>query len=114
MRATNDERREVARRLREVKKTGFYSTWCRICMVVCGPECPVGCDEDEMAVDAAKRLADLIEPEPERTCRVKSVKEIDDYDGIIFGEAVFTCGHSAEFVYCRPDYCPTCGARVVD
>lgn len=60
---TNEERREIAARLREVKKTGFDFTWCKICMVVCGPECPVGCDEDEMAVDVAKRLADLIEPE---------------------------------------------------
>lgn len=50
---------------------------------------------------------------PERTCRIKSVKEIDDYDGITFGEAVFTCGHSAEFVYCLPNYCPSCGAKVV-
>lgn len=74
---TDTERREVARRLREVKKTCFDFTWCKICMGVCGPECPVGCDEDEMAVDVAKRLADLIEPSCDRDALLALVDEMD-------------------------------------
>lgn len=105
---TDDERREVARRLRAIDYDALKES------LICVFLDAIGETGYLDWVGVAHRLADLIEPEPERTCRVKSVKEIDDYDGITFGEAVFTCGHSAEFVYCRPDYCPTCGARVVD
>lgn len=113
----NDEkRREVAARLREVKKTGFDFTWCKICMVVCGTECPVGCDEDEMAVDAARRLADLIETEPERTCRMKKIGG----DRVLAGW--WECSECGP-VYppCKDEIakwalrkCPHCGAKVVD
>lgn len=109
---TDNERREVAARLREVKKTGFDFTWCKICMVVCGPECPVGCDEDEMAVDAAKRLADLIEHEPERTCHMEP-DEIASH--AMCGPAVRcdACGAAVPAVGTLR-YCPNCGAKVVE
>ena len=103
----NDEkRREVAARLREVKKTGFDFTWCKICMVVCGPECPVGCDEDEMAVDAAKRLADLID---RPTCHISET----DHE---FEDSV-RCDR-CRTTFNRPwepfKYCPNCGAVITD
>lgn len=63
----------------------------------------IGCETRDPA-DVLDRLADLIEPEPERTCAVER-----------WGGGVFylSCGHdSTEHV--KPDYCPTCGARVVD
>lgn len=100
---TNEERREIAARLREVKKTGFDFTWCKICMGVCGPECPVGCDEDEMAVDVAKRLADLVEP---RSCRKVPGK-------MKYGRrmpACSECGYSLGDK--RWNFCPKCGCEV--
>lgn len=94
----------MAARLREVKKTGFDFTWCKICMVVCGPECPVGCDDDEMAVDAAKRLADLIEPEPERTCRMTD-------NGCELCCSLCDTRHGYDD---EPNYCMGCGAKVMN
>lgn len=79
MKPTNEERREVARRLR---------------------------------VNAEKHpdIADLIEPEPERTCRDE-------------GTSAFRCGRCGAFALrdaitdlCGPipiRYCPNCGAKAV-
>ena len=63
----------------------------------------IGCGTRD-PVDVMIRLADLIEPEPDRTCVV------EHRSGGVFH---LSCGHdSTEHV--KPDYCPTCGARVVD
>ena len=61
--------------------------------------------------DVADRLAGLIEPEPERTCRDE-------------GTSAFRCGRCGAFALrdaitdlCGPipiRYCPNCGAKVVD
>ena len=49
-------------------------------------------------------LADLIDPEPERTCRYKHIEGTwyktscgERYDGVV-----------------PPNYCPNCGAKVID
>ena len=102
---TNDERREVAARLREhIGKPLFTGQ---------DVEDIIGVqrsDFDVILADASyRRLADLIEPKPERTCR-------DD------GAGVFRCTRCGAFVKrdavmdCTGQiplrYCPNCGARV--
>lgn len=101
---TNDERRYVAERLREINP----SEW--ICyghefderitaelMTACG--CNFGQDWQDM--ELCDRLAELIEPEPERTCE----------RGEEFWECT-SCGmhglHDSWY------YCPNCGAKVVE
>lgn len=106
-RVTNEERRDVAARLREVKKTWFDFTWCKICMAVCGPDCPVGCDEDEMAVDVAKRLADLIEPETERKAKSKPFP-IEEDTGY-FDTTKCECGYLNDV---SATYCGQCGGVI--
>lgn len=61
----------------------------------------------------AERLADLIEPEPERTCRMEYDTVHGDFVCSECGAWVRTdaartlCGSSLK-------YCPNCGAKVVD
>lgn len=104
-----DERRDIAQRLRELADY---------------------CDENEMSLsdddwpgilsdyiwpedsgyhtydDDCRRLADLIEPEPERTCRNLNPPSCRDFE-------CSECGESSEFTPgFMPNYCPHCGARV--
>lgn len=85
---TDDERRRAAVNfLRMCSDEGLYSEfgeWCD----ACGPG----------------RLADLIEPEPERTCRM-----IDNGVELCCSEC--DCRHSYDD---EPKFCMGCGARVVD
>lgn len=108
---TNDERREVARRLRELAQEsaryGDDGVDERACRVLLGPSFDLLDVVD--AHFALLRLADLIEPE-ERTCR-------DD------GVDAFRCTRCGSFALrdmvtdlCGPipiRYCPNCGAKVV-
>ena len=103
MTVTNDERREVAARLRNFEnlRPTFKDS------VLCGflEALDVGYLDWE---GVCNRLADLIEPEPERTCRV--LREMVDLDGERMTS--YTC------CFCQHgwgnNYCPNCGAKVVD
>lgn len=64
---TDEERREVARRLREANvRREFYSPWCRMVeSVLDGTDCGEDdgtCDENACCERFMKRVADLIEP----------------------------------------------------
>lgn len=64
---TDEERREVARRLREANvRRQFYSPWCRMVeSVLDGIDCGEDdgtCDENACCERFMKRMADLIEP----------------------------------------------------
>lgn len=143
---TNEERREVARKLRESRESvwdfrkelsdeGAYihcddqADYYLICKSVTGYipcEYMHPCDYAELH----DRIADLIEPEPERTC----------HDVTPWGD-FFTCSECNGQVMLRPDvrwpedgkilrtptlidgeglgmraprFCPNCGAKVVD
>ena len=111
---TNDERREVATRLRNWES--FRETF---------RESPICAALDILNVegyldwrDVCELLADLIEPEHERTCKILSFDNglDEDYDGSLYSYApptyYLSCGHEA---YCfKPNYCPDCGAKVVE
>lgn len=122
MTVTNNERREVARRLRELP-TDMYEvedlwemkgldTCCKdqtdyylihFALFGCFPADHMHpCDYEELHM----RLADLIEPEPERTC-------IYVYDEESAGWRCSECG-GLEPVGDHVRYCPDCGAKVVD
>ncbi len=120
---TDEERREVARKLRELpidmyelarkleaegtmSSGGEETDWSQIHDAVFGcwpPEYPHPCDYEDMH----NRLAALIEP-PERTCR--AVGE----DPLGF-RSCSSCGYEA---WADEDsvtpYCPMCGSKVVE
>ena len=103
---SNEERREVAARLRNL--AGHKAA------------------DEELTLDAlglyrgeniegydtygVMQLADLIEPEPERTC--KFIPFIED-DGSVFIENCSECD-AAVLSRCEFNYCPNCGARVTE
>ena len=123
---TNDERREVAERLRKLP-IDMYEVEERWEAEGLGTDCHdqtdyslihnvlFGCipaehmhpyDYDELHC----RLADLIEPEPERTCR--SVGGADGTNGEYYDFMCSECGYCCDLS--DPDYCPNCGAKVVE
>lgn len=114
---TNEERREVAARLRrlsghrEVDKEFVHEA-----LGLYMGECVDGYDPVSVS-----ELADLIEPEPERTCHIK-ISDCTDS----LGQKMYRCSEcgslttdDACFFEGEPDidgfsYCPSCGAKVVD
>lgn len=98
MKPTSEERREVARRLRD---EGLYASlmprdqFFRWMFDVV--------DSPKTVASMTMHLADLIEPDPERTCRLVE----DDEDRTACSE----CGAS---YLCMSDasFCPDCGAKV--
>ena len=102
---TDDERREVAAKLRELAqesaRCGDDGVGERACRVLLGPRIDL-----LDVVDAhfpLARLADLIEPE-ERTCYIEHIDE-DSFH--------LSCGHEAAG-HISPSFCPYCGAKVVE
>lgn len=127
---TDDERREMAKKLRELDLVEFY-----------GDEFyGSGEAEDVLGLttvdgywykaDGVSRLADLIEPE-ERTCyAITTVKPLNQVHEL-YVESCSSCGYCFggkrrrrlppyydEMVPSRtvelPNYCPSCGAKVVE
>lgn len=104
---TNEERREVAEEMRQRMYEGYSFTGLNIAyqIGICGD------DYDDPYLfndDCWGRLAELIEPEPERTCENESSKP-----------AIFTCSYCGADFYDAEisgdwNYCPNCGAEVVE
>ena len=115
MKPTDDERREAAQRLRGLERAEFDD-----CAYVDRGEVEdaVGLVTDDgywYEEEGVRRLADPIEPEPERTTtgrRSEGSREwlCDGCGGSVQG-AVFVPELDA-FVDV-PNYCPNCGAKVV-
>lgn len=102
---TDDERREVAAKLRELAqesaRCGDDGVGERAYRVLLGPRIDL-----LDVVDAhfpLARLADLIELE-ERTCYVEHIDD-DSFH--------LSCGHEAAG-HVSPSFCPYCGAKVVE
>ena len=118
------ERREVARRLRGQAKMLGPNMDAHEFANYTADVIDVG--ECMTWYEMTLRLADLIEPEPERTCQVVSAFETDEledaHDGIAFSPEdtlsymCKSCGF--DFRYERglypKNYCPNCGAKVVN
>ena len=119
---SDEKRREVAAELRKLADAEciryaeeFYEELREI----------VAIDFDGSFEGVANSLADLIAPE-ERTCRMDEVKtgEVADYrdtDEIIFHckschteRGIFSYDEDGNVYSARPEYCPNCGAKVVD
>lgn len=129
---TIEERREAARKLRETgKEVGEGALlWYHISRAL-GVDLTIGGEA------AANVLAELIEPEPERTCHfepdVTEIKYDENDNEIKTGEpaedcSAFECSECGYpmlydpdigwFDYCEPykphfKYCPNCGAKVI-
>lgn len=108
----DDERRDVAARLREQKSwdilTDFEYCIGDLCAAVFEDE---GDLNDMFRLQSA--LADLIEPEPELTC--KMIPFVEE-DGSIF---IVNCSECGEAIFARGgkhdcNYCPSCGAKVIE
>ena len=108
----NDERRNVAARLRNWESLREMFRESPICAAL-----------DVLNVKGyldwrgvCELLADLIEPEPERICKIEAFDNglDEDYDGSLYSYApptyYLSCGHEA-YQY-KPNYCPDCGAKV--
>ena len=103
---TNDERRDVAARLRELDTSRLYDGMDEVCALEDACGCDVGQDWQDM--ELKDRLAELIEPEPERTCHFRN-----DGHGIMWCDAQ-GCDYDMDEYFPIPNYCPNCGAKVVD
>lgn len=121
----DEERREVAAKLRELADAnrGLLGIE-RVQTVLYESQRVLGTLGLKSVAHVIERLADLIEPEPERTCRkLPPLNSGDVYmltakyaSGLEYSETLAyarcsECGthFCADFVYC-----PNCGAKVVD
>ena len=121
---TDDERREVARRIRRIPEKGKA-----VAFNVLADQLGLEFDPDFMSFsvctpESVMHLAELIEPE-ERTCRMIEVEtgEVADYsdtDEVIFHctschaeRGIFSYDEDGNVYSQRPEYCPNCRAKVV-
>lgn len=115
MKPTNEERREVAKELRSLVSLGrWQSEQVNVEMLADA----LGLKwTGEILVESAgvSRLADLIEPEPEWTCRIKVYDKLPTI--VPTSVPIIECGRCGHFGYSGAkgalwNYCPGCGAKV--
>lgn len=115
--STDDERRDVARRIREKGSISYYSD---VYKLVMGKKAPLETSAREDDEALAERLADLIEPEPERITRRACHIEKYPPKSEIYFETCSECGCILSATWpgdrhCKTaNYCPNCGAKVVE
>ena len=117
---TNEERREVAAKLRDAKKLWWpidvpeqrcrSEVWQEF-------EKSIGASDAGTYNEVFAFVADLIEPEPERTCRMEYDPVHCDYVCTACGEwhntGMYDACDADDRVLLRPyRFCPKCGARV--
>lgn len=115
----DDQRGEVIERLQNWKWKAEPPE-CQLNSLVFGSECPASNDNPdtischECEVMAAKRLAELLMPQEERTVTIDSDRWCGEDDLHPYEWAgVFSCGHVCYSHYGPVAYCPDCGAKVV-
>lgn len=96
---SNDERHKAAISLRNVSGAPEWATTA-CCIAECLGEYDYTLWDDSKPL--FNRLADLIYPEPERTCEI--VKDVFDWKCSVCGNVITE----------QVNYCPNCGAKVVD
>lgn len=119
MKPTDEERREVAARLRTMCVCG-----CRYAEQFCEllNETVMDAWDFHDFPDVAYRLSDLIEPDPERTCRAEVLRFREDDDSQSACLVCSACGEKLRYREAAADdgepdyellpYCAGCGARV--
>ena len=123
--ATNEERQKVAARFRDFNTDykraakADNAEWLAIHGIstneytgrVIGGILLAVCDDINTPIpDAIKRLADLIEPEPERTCYM--TRKFPTYG--FYSYKCSNCEEKFHFVHAvKLKFCPACGAKVV-
>ena len=119
---TDEERREIAAKLRKVNPyrnqsyTVPYNRYTPAAEYLSELAGALGYspENDVSRLEFQSRLADLIEPEPERTCRVESSHEVEGDGCYAYFEYELTCGHEIAWGdQLPPSYCPECGRRVL-
>lgn len=106
----NDERRQVAARLRAIDDT----EWTHLREELRALDEALGTAQGmPYALQTTwERLADLIEPEPERTCRMENIRAAG------FNEWDFNCSECGHLLTTNttyhPNYCSSCGAKVIN
>lgn len=110
--ASDEERREAARKLREANvRREFYSPWCRMVeSVLDGTDCGEDdgtCDENACCERFMKRMADLIEPGPERKAKAKPFPVGKDTG--FFDTTKCECGYLNDV---SAKYCGQCGGVI--
>ena len=107
---TNEERREVAARLRDIGVKTWHTSWHELYAIkdACGCYTWQDCQD----VELKDRLADLIEPDPEITCEFDSQvcgkRRCKRCGAFVSVDSVWDCSG------CIPaKYCPNCGAKVI-
>ena len=101
---TNEERREVARKLRETSDEIRY--WCDTNPYWYVMKCIYGDVEIHDDNELFYRLADLIEPEPERTGHAVEDVSVGRY-------VSWRCSECEQPINKADNYCPNCGSRVI-
>lgn len=118
---TNDERREIAARLRRLdakitNRNTLEQAVDKFMKAACGniPFSPIRHSVRNLC-GLANMLADLIEPAPERTCH--AIYDGDDSGHEFAGKSwhCSVCGHEMDEYEAKCGvYCIKCGAKVVD
>lgn len=114
---TNDERREVAARLRDMAPG---SDWPNYVAEACGMDVSkMSNNFHTFTEQLCQRIADLIEPE-ERTCRNIANKTDREFGNPFICSECGADPHDAESYHCGFSsgeydwrFCPNCGAKVV-
>lgn len=115
-RVTDEERREVARNIRNAdltKHASYYEEvkgWDHVratrFVLVSNLGSAIGIDKAIFSIDDLKiRLADLIEPEPERTCH--AVEDVS-----VGGYVSWRCSECEQPINKADNYCSSCGVKV--
>ena len=106
---TNDERRKVATRLRELDTSRLYDGMDEVYALEDACGCGIGQDWQDM--ELKDRLAELIEPKPERTCSY-----VEHSDGVYHYYQCSECQCEMagwDFELYSPNYCMGCDAKIV-
>lgn len=108
MTTTDEKRREAARKLREIRpcKSGHIEWW-KIAQAL-GLKEPAGWfGWEKFEPDSVKRLADLVEPEPERKAKAKPFPV--EKDTGFFDTTKCECGYLNDV---SAKYCGQCGGVI--
>lgn len=122
MKPTDEECREVASEMRQRGYEGYLFVSAPVALEMGIDIEDYDEDFDSFSEDAWNRLADLIEPAPERTCRAEVLRCREDDDSQPACLACSECGEKLRYREVAADdgepdyellpYCAGCGARV--